>query len=248
MTPPVRVYCRVVEIAEATHDIRIVRLAPEGGERFLFLAGQYASVSFADLPARDYSMANRPDEAMLEFHIRRVREDGASGFATRGLKPGDRVTIEGPFGNAWLRQDAGPILAVAGGSGLAPLKSIVETALHLGMRQDIRLYLAARDERDIYLEDHFARLVRRHPNLRFVPVLQHPAAGRRSGTPAEAVAEDIPNLHGFQAYLAGPPPLVEAMARSLGERGLRDADIHADPFYTVAEKAAARAAGRTLLG
>jgi len=105
----------------------------------------------------------------------------------------------------------GPILAIAGGSGLAPIKSIVETALDNGHRQPIHLYVGVRDERDLYLEAHFAALAARHRNLRFVPVLSQPhaSARRRTGFVHEAVLTDIGDVDGAKAYIAGPPVMVE---------------------------------------
>ena len=236
-----RLSCRVVGIEDATHDVRVVRLEIVAGGPFSASAGQYASVTFDAVAPRDYSMANRPDQATLEFHIRRMRDDGASGYVMRRLRLGETVTVEGPYGGAWLRQDhTGPILAVAGGSGLAPIKSIVETALAAGMRQDIRLYFGVRDEADIYLEGHFRALARTHSSLRFVPVLSEPGGptARRTGRVSDAVAADFADLDGFKAYLAGPPEMVEATVETLVTRGLPREDIHADPFFTEAEKAA----------
>ncbi len=239
--PQRRMTCRVVEIDAMTHDIKRVRLAIASGGPFSFSPGQYAALRFAGYPPRDYSMANRPDEPVLEFHIRRTAPGSASAHVAEGLKLGDSVLVEGPFGSSFLREKhTGPIIAVAGGSGLAPIKSIVESALTAGLRQPIHLYFGARDERDLYLEDHFFTLVRRHANLRFTPVLSQPsgATSRRVGLVHEAVAVDIGDFDGAKAYLAGPPPMVEAATQLFEARGMRRADIHADAFYTEAEKAA----------
>src|SRR5262249_871037 len=141
-----RLDCRVAGFTDATHDIRIVRLKTVGGGPFAFHAGQYASVRFEGQPARDYSMANRPDEPVLELHVRHTHAAGASGHVARSLRLGEPVTVTGPYGDAWLRLDhQGPILAVAGGSGLAPIKSIVDTALAAGVKRPIHLYFGARE-------------------------------------------------------------------------------------------------------
>ncbi len=241
MHPMRRLACRVVELADMTHDIKRVRLEILAGGPFIFSAGQYAALRFANLAPRDYSMANRPDEAVLEFHIRQVADGTASRYAAHALKIGDTVQVEGPFGASWLREKhTGPILALAGGSGLAPIKSIVESALGRGLGQPIHLYLGVRDERDLYLEQHFLALDRRFANLRFVPVLSEPSAptARRVGLVHEAVAADIGDFDGAKAYIAGPPPMVEAASALLLARGMRWQDIHADAFYTEAEKQA----------
>lgn len=233
--------CRVSGMSRATHNIRILRLEPILGGRLAFRAGQYAALSFGTLPPRDFSMANRPDQSILEFHVRHTNDDGASGYVAKKLKAGQMVSLEGPYGEAWLRDDhAGPILCVAGGSGLAPIKSIVETALVSGMPQNIYLYFGARYVEELYLPHHFLDLAERYPNFRYIPVLSEPGeeTGLRSGLVSDSVADDFPDFDSFKAYLAGPPVMVEATLEMLGARGLDPADVHADPFYSEAEKTA----------
>jgi CDP-4-dehydro-6-deoxyglucose reductase/ferredoxin-NAD(P)+ reductase (naphthalene dioxygenase ferredoxin-specific) len=232
-----RLVCTVAAIAPATHDIRIIRLAPPAGARFDFRAGQYAQLGFAALPPRDYSMASRPDEPLLEFHIRDMGE-GASRYAVRRLTLGESVGVAGPLGNAWLREEhGGPIVAVAGGSGLAPMKAIVETALHLGLAQPIHLYFGVRSAGDLYFVEHFQQLATARRNFRFVPVVAEPEEPSpwRRGLVGDAIAADVADLAGCKAYLAGPPPMVEATVALLRARGLPAADIHADPFYSEEE-------------
>jgi CDP-4-dehydro-6-deoxyglucose reductase/ferredoxin-NAD(P)+ reductase (naphthalene dioxygenase ferredoxin-specific) len=142
------------------------------------------------------------------------------------------------MGDAYLRPDhPGPIIAVAGGTGLAPMKSIVETALHLGLTQDIRLYFGVRTERDLYLIEHFERFATLHTSFRFIPVVAEPAAAShwRTGMVGDAVLADIADPVGSKAYLAGPPAMVETAMAQLRARGLSAADIHADPFYSEEE-------------
>lgn len=172
--------CRVVAIDDVTHDIKRVRLATEDGRPLAFTAGQYAQVSFADAPSRDYSMANMPGDTEIEVHIRRIPGGATSERIASALRVGDPVEVRGPLGSSYLREHhTGPILAVAGGSGLAPVKSIVETALAHGLRQPIRLYFGVRCERDLYLVDHFERLANAYGSLTFIPVLsEEPGSDR----------------------------------------------------------------------
>ncbi|HEX2117050.1 MAG TPA: 2Fe-2S iron-sulfur cluster-binding protein [Alphaproteobacteria bacterium] len=239
--PSRRLTCKVVGLANATHDIRILRLEIVSGGPFDFSAGQYASLAFPGLPPRDYSMANRPDEPVLEFHIRLMPGGAVTFYVSTQVKLGDMVKVAGPYGTSYLREKhTGPILALAGGSGMAPIKSIVEAALAHGMKQPITLYFGVRAERDLYLEDHFNALAARHGNFTFIPVLSDPdgPTQRRTGFLADAVRSDFAALDGVKAYLAGPPVMVETATAALMELGVRRQDCHADAFYTEAEKAA----------
>lgn len=239
--------CEVTSVEAATHDIRILRMAIRAGGPFDFSAGQYASVIFdptrtgaVKLPPRDFSMANRPGGDTLEFHIRLMPGGAVTPYVANALKAGERVRVVGPYGNAFYRpRHTGPILAIAGGSGLAPIQSTVEEALAQGARQPIHLYFGVRDERDLYREDHFRALAAKHPNLKFVPVLSEPGGPttRRTGFLSEAIGKDFADVDGFKAYLAGPPVMVETCTAVLKHRGLARQNLHADAFYTEADKA-----------
>lgn len=232
---PVRhVPARVTEVRDVTHDIRIVRLAL-AGDPLAFSAGQYVRVTAPGKPSRDYSMANQPGDAALELHIRRVPGGATSGYIHRQVKPGDSVRIEGPFGSSWLRHGhTGPILAVAGGSGLAPIQSIVETALSMGMAQPIHLYFGVRTTRDLYQLHRFQELANQHDNLHFIPVLSSETGATpfRTGYVGDAVADDIKDLDGWKAYTAGPPVMMDTVMEATMAAGLRQEDLHADVFFT----------------
>ena len=185
-------------------------------------------------------MANVPDDPVIEFHVRHVPGGAVSATIADDLTVGDKMRLDGPFGTSWLRGGhRGPIFALAGGSGLAPVKSIVEHALSLGAAQDITAYFGIRDECDLYLEDHFSRLAAFHPNFSFIPVLSEPSGptSRRTGYLHTALDADVRDFDGCKAYIAGPPPMVEAATTLLTARGMLREDVHADAFYTEAEKA-----------
>lgn len=242
--PSRRLTCAVTAIEPLTPEIHRLCLRIEGGGPFSFTAGQYAAVAFDGHPPRDYSMASLPGGDRLEFHVRDMGH-GASHHVAHGLAVGDRVRVEGPHGTAhWREGHRGPILAIAGGSGLAPVGAIVQAALAAGAAQPIHLYIGARDERDLYGVEAFEVLAVAHPNLTVVPVLSEPSGptGRRTGYVGAVAAADFEDLDGAKAYLAGPPAMVEATVPLLEAKGLRRADIHADAFYTEADKAALGAA------
>ncbi len=233
--------CRVVEIADLTHDIKRVRLEVVAGGPFDFTAGQYGAVTFSDLAPRDYSFANLPDEPILEFHIRAVDGGGVSRYVARDLAVGETVRVDGPFGVSYLRErHRGPILAIAGGSGMAPILSIVGRALKAGLAQRIHLYIGMREERDVYLERELSGLAACHPNLAIDVVLSEPngPTARRTGLLCDVLAADFGDLDGVKAYLAGPPVMVETCIAALGDLGVRREDCHADAFYSAHELAA----------
>jgi ferredoxin-NAD(P)+ reductase (naphthalene dioxygenase ferredoxin-specific) len=234
--PVVRITGRVMEIMAATHDVRIVRVEPDAP--FGFTAGQFARVSFAKLPARPYSMANRPDEAVLEFHIRLVPGGVASEHVQERLRPGDRIALEGPFGDAYLR-DPGPrpIVAVAGGTGFAPIRSIIRTALDRRGGGPIHVYLGFRDERDVYGENDLSMWMAADRKLNGDVVLSQPSnrTQRRTGFVHEAIMEDFDDLRGAQIYVCGPSPMVTAVQAVAAGLGVPPDYIHADPFTPAAE-------------
>ncbi|MEO8156461.1 MAG: 2Fe-2S iron-sulfur cluster-binding protein [Betaproteobacteria bacterium] len=238
--------CKVTDVTALTHDILRLRLEIISGGPFVFSAGQFASLEFPFAPgqARDYSMANRPDEKLLEFHIRVMpAANSVSGRVARGLHPGGMVRVAGPLGTSYLRaQHSGAMLCIAGGSGLAPIKSIIEAALVGGFGRPLHLYFGVRAERDVYFEAELAALQQRHPGFKAHIVLSEGVAQsratllpRRNGLVTDAVAADFASLAGFKAYFAGPPPMVDAATTLVRERGVESRDIHADAFFPAAE-------------
>ena len=227
-----RATARVVGLEDSTHDIKRLRLEVEGPP-LLFAAGQYAELQFGRIPGRSFSMANRPDEPILEFHIRRTTSGGASAYVAEQLRLGERVRLKGPFGSATLqRNHDGPIIAAAGGSGFAPIRSIVRTALAARTTQPIHLYFGARDEKNVYNEKELQQLADDHPNLRVEVILSsvEDSIDRRTGFVHEAIAEDLSTLADTKVYVAGPPPMVAAVTALARSRGAPESNIHADAF------------------
>jgi ferredoxin-NAD(P)+ reductase (naphthalene dioxygenase ferredoxin-specific) len=229
--PATRLRARVEAIEAITHDIRIIQLAPE--RPLPFAAGQFARVKFGNLPPRPYSMANRPDEPTLEFHIRLVENGSASNFVASRLKVGHVVQLEGPLGSAHLRKDHnGPIIAAAGGTGLGPIWSIVRTALLEQPSRQITVYVGFRAERHVYGEDGLQQMAATHSGLQAHVVLSNPGepTERRTGLLHERLADDVPHMADAAVHLCGPPPMVNAVRSLALERGAAPEMIFADPF------------------
>ena len=234
VTHPARIIkATVTAIEDATHDIRIIRLRP--AKPLSFSPGQYATLQLTPDHIRPYSMASLCTDEELEFHIRRVPDGRVTGYVFDQIKLGDVVRVSGPLGTAYLRtRHEGPLLCVAGGTGLAPILSIVRGAIAANMDNPIHLYFGVRSPQDIYRLDQLKALQTLHPALKLNVIVTTDdggTSGRRTGLVTEAIAEDIQNFQGWRAYVCGAPPMVEATAALLRQRHMDEKHIHADAFY-----------------
>jgi ferredoxin-NAD(P)+ reductase (naphthalene dioxygenase ferredoxin-specific) len=234
VTHPARIIkATVTAIEEATHDIRIIRLRP--AKPLSFSPGQYATLQFTPDHIRPYSMASLCTDEELEFHIRRVPDGRVTSYVFDQIKLGDVVRVSGPLGTAYLRtRHEGPLLCVAGGTGLAPILSILRGAIAANMDNPIHLYFGVRSPQDIYRLDQLKALQTLHPALKLNVIVTTDdggTSGRRTGLVTKAIAEDIPDFQGWRAYVCGAPPMVEATAALLRQRHMNENHIHADAFY-----------------
>jgi ferredoxin-NAD(P)+ reductase (naphthalene dioxygenase ferredoxin-specific) len=233
VTHPARIIkATVLAVEPMTHDIRRLRLKP--AKPLEFSPGQYATLQFGPGLARPYSMANVPGCDELEFHVRLVPDGRVTGHIETALAVGDAVRVSGPLGTAYLRRKhEGPMLCVAGGTGLAPVLSIVRAALAEGMSQPIHLYFGVRTERDIYGLPWLEQLRERHANLHLHIVVS--TGGHdprwRGGLVTDAFNRDWDSLAGWRAYLCGAPPMVEAAAMLARKKGVPAKHVYADAFY-----------------
>jgi ferredoxin-NAD(P)+ reductase (naphthalene dioxygenase ferredoxin-specific) len=231
---PARIVKASVRTIETlTHDIR--RLVLQPAKPIEFSPGQYVQLQFTPDHARPYSMAGLAGDGALEFHVRVVPGGRVSNYIADELKPGDAVRVSGPLGSAYLRRKhEGPMLCVAGGTGLAPVLSIIRGAAAQGMGNPIHLYFGVRSPRDIYGLDWLLELQRRHAALQLHVVVTSGGDRReqRCGLVTDAIAQDLGDLQGWRAYLCGSPPMVEATTVLARRKGIAAAQIHADAFYT----------------
>lgn len=231
---PARVIKATVTLIEdVTHDIKRLRLRP--AKPLEFSPGQYAHLQFTPSHIRPYSMAGLCTDGELEVHVRLVPEGRITGYIASTLKLGDVVRISGPLGTAYLRRKhQGPMLCVAGGTGLAPILSIVRGAIESGMDNPIHLYFGVRAARDIYGLPWLRELERTHPKLKVHVVVTAGAdsASQRSGLVTDAVDKDWPSLEGWRVYLCGAPPMVEAATVLARSKGVAPERIYADAFYS----------------
>ena len=233
---------RIAALNPLAPDVMQVLLRLPSVERLRFHAGQYLDVLLPGGKRRSFSIASPPhDSELIELHVRRV---SGGGFTERlfaaGRDPDTQLTIgsllriEGPIGQFSYRAGRAPMLLVAGGTGFAPLKSMLRHVLETGIGRDVHLYWGARHAHDIYEQVRVLEWVQRHPRLTFTAVLSEPtateAAHCRVGLVHEAVLADHPDLSGFEVYAAGPPAMIEAMRASFPRHGLPAERLYFDSF------------------
>jgi len=233
--------CRIARLTPLAPDVMQLWLRLPAVERLRFHPGQYLDVLLENGRRRSFSIASPPhDSEALELHVRRVNGGGfserlfgaAAGVGSLGT--GALLRIEGPIGQFSYREGLGPVLMVAGGTGFAPLKSMLRHMLETGIRRDLHLYWGARHTQDVYEEALVLEWVRRHPQLKFTAVLSEAsaaeAAHHRAGWVHEAVLADYPELARFEVYAAGPPAMIEAMRTHFPRHGLSTQRLYFDSF------------------
>lgn len=237
---PVRVYtARVERMTRLADNVMQVFLKPEGTEPVRFYAGQYINIILEDGERRSFSFATAPHEAaLIELHIRWIAGGRFTTHVFTEMKVGDVVRFEGPLGSFFLREDSvKPIIFVAGATGFAPVKSMVEYAFRTGLKRRMILYWGVRALKDLYLGELPVRWEKEHDNFKFVPVLSDPAPSDhwtgRTGLVHEAILQDFPDLGAFQIYACGSVEMVAAAHPVFLTRGLKQDDCFSDAFKLV---------------
>jgi NAD(P)H-flavin reductase/ferredoxin len=244
---------RITHMAPLTHDI--LHVTVEFERALAFTPGQYCELTARTGGAagvtRRYSFANIPDAGgtsrHAEFFIRSVPGGRFTQWLFNEAKPGDALDVIAPFGDFVLRESSAPMLCIAGGSGLAPLLSVLRGALQsLRRPREVTLVFGARTRQDLYMLDAIEALRREWPvRFDFVPVLADEPpdsawAGRR-GMIAGQLAAVCGASHGAQqAYLCGPPGMIDSCVDALKSAGISESDIHCDKFLDQSHHAPAR--------
>lgn len=238
---PRRCAARLVETRDLTHDIKLVTW--ETDEPVQYRAGQYMNVTWPGAPGpRSYSFSAAPAAdglTRLSTFVRKVPGGAFSELLFGGDVADLPFEIEAPHGAFWLRDGDGPILLIGGGSGLSPLMSLLEDAAARGVKRDAILLFGGRAERDLYCGDEIAALAARwQGTFDFRPVLSEVAAeGVRFGLVTTEIlaaltdlGSELGGIAGLQAYLCGPPGMIDAALAALTAAGLPLPAIHYDKF------------------
>ena len=233
---PVRTLpCRVQAMEKLAPDVMRLKLKLPANERLLFLAGQYLDILMRGGMRRSLSMANPPhDDALLELHLRNYGGP-FSDYVFNKMKEKEILRFEGPLGTFFMREDsAKPMILLASGTGFAPIKAMIEHALHKGTPRQMTLYWGGRRRGDLYLDELAERWQAEH-GIRYVPVLSEAQAEDqwtgRTGFVHRAVMEDFPDLGGYQVYACGVPVMVEAAHKDFTLLcGLPEEEFYSDAF------------------
>lgn len=234
---PVKVMpCRVQKIERLADDVIVLSLKLPFNERLQFLAGQYIEFLLKDGKRRAFSIANAPhDDGFLQLHVRLIQGGEFTGHVFAGMKEKDILRFQGPYGSFFLREEsAKPLILLAGGTGFAPIKAVVEHAIHKQVTRPMEVYWGARNRAGLYLPDLPAGWAAAHRRIRYVPVLSDATPADawtgRSGLVHRAVLEDHPDLAAYQVYACGAPAMIDAARADFAAHGLPPEEFFADAF------------------
>lgn len=229
----------VAQLERLADDVMRVLLQLPEGKTLDFAAGQYIDILLDDGQRRAFSFANRPHaSSQIELHIRLVPGGRFTTHVFEAMRVGDVLRFEGPRGSFTLCESTHPILFVAGATGFAPIKSIVEDAFERGVQRPMRLYWGVRQRKDLYLLALCEQWARDHTNFTVVPVVSEPAEGDgwtgRTGLVHEAMLADFPDLSGNEVYLCGSVKMVETAVPAFIAQGLGEDACFSDAFLMAA--------------
>lgn len=231
--------CRVEKMQRMADHVMLLYLKLPNSERLQFLAGQYIDIMKGNGEQHSFSLGNAPhDNEFLQLHIRMVPGGVFTHHVFTQMKERDILRIKGPLGAFYLRDSIKPVIFVASGTGIAPVKAIIEHALHTGIKRPMHLYWGARKQADLYLPELAKQWEAQ--GIRFTPVLSEPIAEDhwqgKTGFVHQAVMEDYSDLSCHQVYACGGPTMVNAARHDFTAlRGLPVDEFFSDS-YTVASK------------
>jgi CDP-4-dehydro-6-deoxyglucose reductase, E3 len=222
-----RLPARIERSVLLSHDVMGLFLRLPAAEDFSFEAGQYLDVMLPGGRRRSFSIASPPhDSRLLELHVRKVQGGEFSAPLFEHAAQSALLSIEGPLGQFAYRAGTAPMLLIGGGTGIAPLLSILRHVVETGLERDLKIYWGVRSERDLYAHATLEALAG------YVPVLSEASsawAGRR-GMVHEAVLEDIQDLQRYDVYAAGPPAMIGVVRREFALHGAAPERLYFDSF------------------
>ncbi len=188
----------------------------------------------AELVVRSYSIANTPRrDGLISLLVTRVPGGQVSAWAHDVLRPGDRVLLSGPYGSFTAAPgEPGPVLYLAGGSGLAPVRALAEAALRRRTGGPVVLFFSARTQRDLIDDEQFLSWQGRYPGFRYLRTLTRAEDPPPTGRIPVILGDWFPDLSGWRVYIAGAPGFVTACTAAARARGARPSRVYTEEFFT----------------
>ena len=221
---------RVIEKTLLASNVIRLRLKLPAAQRLQFLAGQYVDALLAGGKRRAFSVASAPShEDEIELHVRHIAGGDFTGWVFNEMSERDILRLEGPLGTFFVRHDRPerPMIMMCGGTGFAPLKSMIEDLLEHSDRRPIHLYWGARRASGLYLDELPRRWAEEHAHIRYGCAISEPddegAEDCFEGLVHQAVLHDHPDLSDFDVYMSGPPAMIDSARRAF-ERARVPAD------------------------
>ena len=231
-----RLPCRIERMVPLSHDVMGLFLRLPIAEDFRFAPGQYIDILLPGGRRRSFSIASPPHDARpLELHVRHVPGGEFTDRLFHDDMQSSLLQIEGPLGKFVYRPHAGPappMLLIGGGTGIAPLLSILRHVIDNHIERDMQLYWGVRAEPDLYAQTTLDVLSRRAASLKYAPVLSEapPQWAGLTGWVHEAALQGIEDLASYEVYAAGPPAMIEALQREYAVRGVSPSRLYFDSF------------------
>lgn len=227
----------VEDVHDLTHDIKAVRLKILNNRTIDFKPGQYIQFKVPGTDIyRAYSVASPPSSKdLLDFTIRLVPGGLCSTYVHRAMEAGDKVIFTGPFGDFHLQEDSDKdIIAIGGGCGMAPIRSIVYHELEKGMPRKFYFFFGARGKSDLFFTEELKEIEAKFPNFKYIVALSEPKPednwDGETGFITTISANYIDKDTEKEAYLCGPPPMIDAAMRVFSGVGIKPEDVYFDKF------------------
>lgn len=227
----------VSEMEDLTYDIKRVRFELKEPNTVDFKPGQYMQIKVPGIEViRAYSLASNPSHKnYVEMLIRLVPNGQATTYVHKALRVKDKVTLIGPFGDFFLQEDSDkPIVCIAGGSGKAPIRSILFRLKELGMTRKVQYFFGAKSVKDLYYTEEFLQLSKEFPNFEYIPALSAPDEGDNWKGETGLITEVLDRLTGdlskSEAYLCGSPGMIKACINVLNKHDIKQENVYFDNF------------------
>jgi len=228
---------RVIEKTLLAPDVMRIRIKLPNAQRLQFLAGQYLEILLAEGKRRAFSIASSPQsEDEIELHIRHVDGGGFTGWVFDELKERDILRLEAPLGTFFIRNDKleRPMILMGGGTGFAPLKSMLEDLLSHNDKRPLHLFWGANSRADLYMHEQAQRWAEQNGHIQYSSALLEPGdamtSGSFNGFVHQAVLQKYPVLSSFDIYMSGPPAMIDTSRSAFLKHGAEKRRIFFDSF------------------